>query len=515
MVIALNAYMQTATNCYLFNLAIADMLTLLCAMPMELYSFWHQYPWQLGNTMCDLRALVTEASAYASILTIVTFSTERYIAICHPMHQPTKSKITRAIRNIVLIWILSILAASPFTFFTGVNFLKYDSNKPIAASAWCGLPFNEPNRSWEILLLCSTFVFFVAPLSIILVLYLRIGLALHRTLKVSRPESHYGASDYSAGPHQCQSRYHRSDGERSKSRRAVVRMLAAVVIAFFVCWAPYHSQRLLFLYVSLHGHWTNTLRDVNQKLFLLAGCFYYMNSTINPILYSIMSNRFRVAFREKLCPPRFGCCSLFRQKGEDSTGGGGGAGGGGGRIRSGANGYRAHSASSQHSGAAQNPSRLKHASKQHTTPSVKWTSKQDNNQDSHGNNHIKVPIIRKYSLSGTQSEGNLIYGCHSVKDSSIHVRRSHSPTSGLSSEALEYENELNEVFQRAFEEKRASAGSAMCHDCTSCTSLFVPKSRDSSKGAKGHKRGHYRSISGLTTNSPTTVQTDNFSESIV
>ena len=46
---------------------------------------------------------------------------------------------------------------------------------------------------------------------------------------------------------------------------------AAVVIAFFVCWAPYHSQRLLFLYVSLHGHWTNTLRDVNQKLFLLAG----------------------------------------------------------------------------------------------------------------------------------------------------------------------------------------------------------------------------------------------------
>lgn len=32
MVIALNAYMQTATNCYLFNLAIADMLTLLCGM---------------------------------------------------------------------------------------------------------------------------------------------------------------------------------------------------------------------------------------------------------------------------------------------------------------------------------------------------------------------------------------------------------------------------------------------------------------------------------------------------
>lgn len=30
LVIARNPYMQTATNCYLFNLAVADMLTLLC-----------------------------------------------------------------------------------------------------------------------------------------------------------------------------------------------------------------------------------------------------------------------------------------------------------------------------------------------------------------------------------------------------------------------------------------------------------------------------------------------------
>ncbi|GFR31215.1 uncharacterized protein TNCT_88721 [Trichonephila clavata] len=29
-VIASNPYMQTATNCYLFNLAVADMLTLIC-----------------------------------------------------------------------------------------------------------------------------------------------------------------------------------------------------------------------------------------------------------------------------------------------------------------------------------------------------------------------------------------------------------------------------------------------------------------------------------------------------
>lgn len=92
-------------------------------------------------------------------------------------------------------------------------------------------------------------------------------------------------------------------------------LVAAVVIAFFVCWAPFHAQRLLFVYVSLKRKWTEKLRTINQDLFSIAGCFYYFNSTVNPILYSVMSNRFRVAFREKLCaePPSLWCicCCCF------------------------------------------------------------------------------------------------------------------------------------------------------------------------------------------------------------
>ncbi|ODM97259.1 Neuropeptide capa receptor [Orchesella cincta] len=85
-------------------------------------------------------------------------------------------------------------------------------------------------------------------------------------------------------------------------------MLVAVVIAFFVCWAPYQAQRLLFVWVTQYGDWTATLRDINQALFYIAGVFYFLNSTINPILYSVMSKRFRRAFRDKLC--RAGSCCL-------------------------------------------------------------------------------------------------------------------------------------------------------------------------------------------------------------
>ncbi|GIY39102.1 neuropeptides capa receptor [Caerostris extrusa] len=92
-------------------------------MPLELYSLWHQYPWQLGTLTCILRSVVSEATAYASILTIMTFSCEQYYAVCHPLHQTTKSKIKRAFRNIVIIWLVSFVTAAPYGFFTKVNYL--------------------------------------------------------------------------------------------------------------------------------------------------------------------------------------------------------------------------------------------------------------------------------------------------------------------------------------------------------------------------------------------------------
>ena len=36
----------------------------------------------------------------------------------------------------------------------------------------------------------------------------------------------------------------------------------AVVVAFFICWIPFHSQRLMFVVVTLYGEWTDTLQQV-------------------------------------------------------------------------------------------------------------------------------------------------------------------------------------------------------------------------------------------------------------
>ena len=89
-------------------------------------------------------------------------------------------------------------------------------------------------------------------------------------------------------------------------------LIAAVVMSsFFFCLSPFHFQRLMFVLVSLYGTWTKTLVTAQHALFIVSGrctacrplfffsssgVFFYFNSALKPILYYVMSKRFRHGF---------------------------------------------------------------------------------------------------------------------------------------------------------------------------------------------------------------------------
>ena len=54
----------------------------------------------------------------------------------------------------------------------------------------------------------------------------------------------------------------------------------------------------MFTAVTLYGEWTEALTHSQHVLFMVSGVFYYFNSTLNPILYTIMSKRFRRGFND-------------------------------------------------------------------------------------------------------------------------------------------------------------------------------------------------------------------------
>lgn len=70
-VISRNKSMHTATNYYLFSLAISDFVLLVSSVPVEMFSIWFKYPYVFGETFCILRGVAAEASANATVLTIL------------------------------------------------------------------------------------------------------------------------------------------------------------------------------------------------------------------------------------------------------------------------------------------------------------------------------------------------------------------------------------------------------------------------------------------------------------
>ncbi|XP_058455081.1 neuropeptides capa receptor [Malaya genurostris] len=292
LVIIRHPSMRTATNYYLFSLAVSDLILLVLGLPYEISLYWHQYPYNMGLVFCKIRALLSEASTYVSVLTIVAFSMERFLAICHPLHLYTMSGLQRPVRIIAGLWIVSLFSAVPFAVFTDIDYIVYPpTGEKILDSAFCAMLSNpEGIPLWEL----STCLFFVIPMVVMVVLYGRMGLQIRsRTQRTEELGVRNGSVN---GPSRV-----------SQSRKAIIRMLAAVVITFFICWAPFHAQRLLFLYGRDWQHFT----AVNVWLFWVAGWLYYVSCTINPILYNVMSHRYRVAFRETLCGRRRGLGPSF------------------------------------------------------------------------------------------------------------------------------------------------------------------------------------------------------------
>ena len=141
LVIVKNRSMHTSTNYYLFSLALADLVILVLGLPNELAIYWQQYPFPLGEFTCKARSLVSEMTSYASVLTILAFSMERYLAICHPLYQYAMAGFKRAVKIIILVWTVSFLSALPYAFFTKLNYIDrpLGSGNYLNQSAFCAL----------------------------------------------------------------------------------------------------------------------------------------------------------------------------------------------------------------------------------------------------------------------------------------------------------------------------------------------------------------------------------------
>lgn len=125
-------------------------------------------------------------------------------------------------------------------------------------------------------------VFFLLPLAILVVLYTIIArhlISSDGAMLMVRPSK----------PEQSQ-----------RARKQVVFMLGAVVLSFFLCLLPFRILTLMVILVS-EDHWKTYKMEQYYNLLYFCRVMLYLNSAVNPILYNLMSSKFRKGFRKVYC----------------------------------------------------------------------------------------------------------------------------------------------------------------------------------------------------------------------
>lgn len=183
------------------------------------------------------RTVVLEIVTSASILTVLCFTVERYLAICFPIiSQKVLAGLNRALKMIMIVWFFSFLLAVPYTFtagsFISVKTIIRNVSIEITDSRICAI---RPEY-WEPMLYymaVTTFLVFVIPIIVITVLYILMGITLykasHRTLNNNQIRKNEKIIIHHHGKNHIFLRENTSAMNKStpmrNSRRAVLKML--------------------------------------------------------------------------------------------------------------------------------------------------------------------------------------------------------------------------------------------------------------------------------------------------
>ncbi|XP_012787266.1 motilin receptor [Sorex araneus] len=275
------------TDLYLGSLAGADLLVLL-GLPFDLYRLWRSRPWVFGSLLCRLSLSLGEGGTYASLLHVTALGAERYLAVCRPLRARVLVTRRRVRGLLAALWAVALLSAAPFFFLVGVQ------RDPSAAPNGTAAPpsgleaaalFSRECRPSPALegalrvVLWVTTAYFVLPFLGLSVLY---GLVSRQLWRSRGPPGRPAASG------------------RERGHRRVIRVLVVVVLTFVACWLPFHVGRIIYI------NSTDTrMMYFSQYFNIVALQLFYLSASINPILYSLLSKKYRAAARKLL---RVGGC---------------------------------------------------------------------------------------------------------------------------------------------------------------------------------------------------------------
>jgi len=271
LVVLLNKQMRNTTNLLILNLAVGDLLFIICCVPFTATTYASPEYWPFGDYWCKVVQFLIYFTALVSIYTLVLMSLDRYLAVVYPIESITLRTEANCKIAISATWIICAVAGSPLIFANGVDVSEVGSKSFCVFLDNQTLPFIP--QEWDLRWRQDAFNigFFVGgylfPLILIIILY---TIMLNRLWKQG-PGGHASA-------------------ESIRNKKRVVKMVLIVIIIFAFWWLPI---QVILVLRSLKMYPINVTSITIQIISLL---FAYSNSCVNPILYAFLSEPFRRGF---------------------------------------------------------------------------------------------------------------------------------------------------------------------------------------------------------------------------
>jgi len=260
---------RTTIDLLIVNLAVADLLM----VPVIAYLvkfFFVQFDWFggiMGQITCRLAMSLQALSVLSSVYSIFAISIDRFCAVFFPLKRVLTK--TRVKLSIMFIWLVAVAFAIPQCVVATVLPV---GKKHICVPVWKNTGLSSSN--YTMFFVVTSYIF---PLLTIATLYIITGVKLWKSIV--------------PGHHSEETM------ERLRAtRRKPTKMLISIVVVFALCWLPLHTAEVLRRFIP-EIYWNSIPFKVN----VILPWFGIANSAINPFIYPIFCEKFRLEFKRILC----------------------------------------------------------------------------------------------------------------------------------------------------------------------------------------------------------------------
>ncbi|XP_022607481.1 chemokine-like receptor 1 [Seriola dumerili] len=243
---------KTINTTWYLSLAISDFV--FCAfLPFSITNMVME-DWVFGLFMCKFTSSVMFVNMFSSIFLLVIISVDRCISVMFPVWAQNQRNVKKASIAVVMAWFLAVTLSIPSAIFRDIG--------THLGRTSCFNNYTVNQHSHKIVAVIRFLAGFVVPFIIIIICYSVIifKLRTNRMTKSSKP----------------------------------FKVMSALVVAFFVCWLPYHVFVLLELN---HQNYNHSILVIGLKV---GTSMAAANSFLNPVLYVFMGNDFKRKFKSSV-----------------------------------------------------------------------------------------------------------------------------------------------------------------------------------------------------------------------